>query len=113
MLCVGRFVIMNRPETPVTDAAFAAHRPEPGPVAAAQLAVGIARVAHVAHAVHLLTDKKPAHGRQACTPPGTLRGPLQGRGCFAEGTGYKMTPGYKRGPGVGNMEPLAGLEPAS
>lgn len=88
--------------------AFAAHRPEPGPVAPPQLSVGVARVAH---AVHLLTDKKACTWQAGLHPAGHTPGAFAGAGVLCGGGRVQNDPGYKRGPGVVNMEPLAGLEP--
>ena len=81
MLCIRRLIVMDWPETPMTDAALAAHCTQPRTVLAPQLAVGIARIAHAAHP--LLMGKSPHTSVQTgCSLrlSGTPRGFFQGRG---------------------------------
>ena len=86
MLCIRRLIVMDWPETSVTDAALAAHCTQPRTVLAPQLAVGIARIAHAAHL--LLMGKSPHTSVQTgCSLrlSGTPRGFFQGRGICRRG----------------------------
>ena len=91
---------MNRTETPLTDAAFAAHCPQPLPVLAPQIAVGIARVRHGAG---LLWQRcgysvQPLTVRCTTDSPGIFAG-----GGIAGRAGDKKTPGVFYKPGGYNI----------
>lgn len=90
MLCVRRLIVMDWPETSVTDAALAAHCTQPRTVLAPQLAVGITRIAYAAHLLlhGLAVKEKPAQICAGWMLPMSLRyspGPFQGWGICRKG----------------------------
>ena len=70
MLRVRRLIIMDRTETPVTDAALAAHCTQSRSVLAPQRAVGISWVAHMLqHCLSVPVDVAALDLQQPCPQP--------------------------------------------
>lgn len=121
MRCIGRFIVMDRPQPAVADAALSAHRPQPGAVSAAQGPVcipGIAGRSFLHRHPRWLFSRAtpPAHRRKrkrkGCVSFSGLAGRMAqaeglapsscgfGDRCFALSYAYKKCPASQPGWGL-------------